>query len=115
MIVVPFEECRIGIKPDRRANRGLLELGEIITGLRPPAARTMAAAASHREKRKPARQRHTKHKGQATAHQRSIDKRIAHQNRVLTLGRGADQRHRGFDQFLHPLDIFDRLGWQIGP
>jgi hypothetical protein len=45
----------------------------------------------------------------------SVREGIAHEDRILALGAGGNQRHRGFDQFLDALDVFDRLGGQIGP
>ena len=45
----------------------------------------------------------------------SIQKRIPHQNRILTLRTRAHQRHGTPNQLLDPLHIFDRLRWQIGP
>src|SRR5579863_2224138 len=44
-----------------------------------------------------------------------IRKRIAHQYSVLALWAGRNQRHRAFDQFLHALDVFDRLRRKVSP
>src|SRR6185295_3845130 len=41
--------------------------------------------------------------------------RVAHQNRVVALGRRRDQRDRAADQLLYPSDIFDRARRQVGP
>ena len=41
--------------------------------------------------------------------------RIAHQDRVVALGRGGDQRDRAADQLLDAADIFDRPRRQVGP
>src|SRR5581483_10977679 len=42
-------------------------------------------------------------------------KRILHENGVLTLRTGRQQRSRTADQFLDPADILDSLSWQLGP
>ena len=41
--------------------------------------------------------------------------RIVHQNGILALRAGREQRHRAPDQFLDAADIFDRLRRQVGP
>src|SRR5690242_15125192 len=45
----------------------------------------------------------------------SILERILHQDRVVALGRGREQRHRATDELLEIFHIFDRLGGEIGP
>src|SRR5438067_11915806 len=46
---------------------------------------------------------------------KSIDKGIAHEDRVLTLRAGRQHRDRRPDQLFEAADAFDRGGRQIGP
>src|SRR5580700_1744229 len=46
---------------------------------------------------------------------RSIRERVAHQHRVVALGAGGKQRHRGFDQLLDAADVFDRRRVELRP
>ncbi len=45
----------------------------------------------------------------------SIRERIGHQDRVVALRAGGEQRHRRLDQLLDAADVFDRGGRQLGP
>src|SRR6476646_11249847 len=45
----------------------------------------------------------------------SIHEGIVHQDGVLALGAGGEERHRGLDQLLEPAHIFDALSRKLGP
>src|SRR5581483_6387814 len=45
----------------------------------------------------------------------SICERVAHEDGVLALRAGREQRHRRPDQLLKPPHIFDALGGKLGP